>query len=185
MAAGKSPPIDWPPWWKWELEITSHAERRMEDREFNEVELREMLENAGGFEQDVVEGRFVIHTVHRRAAWHVIVEPDDEEELLVVVTPPTGWGKYSTMRRPYLEVTFRKGKPFAAYLHLPRPSGAKTARSEERGPGLVVDFAPNGEAVGIEITAPALVDRATVNRLLADLGLAGLEVDDLAPLRAA
>jgi len=89
------------------------------------------------------------------------------------------------MRRPYLEVTFRKGKPLAAYLHLPRPSGAKAARCEERGGGLVVDFAASGEAIGIEITAPSLVDLVTVNQLLHDLGASELVREDLAPLRAA
>jgi hypothetical protein len=58
----------------------------MEDREFNEVGLREMLEHASGFVPDHVEGRFVIHTAHRGTPWHVIVEPDVEDQLLVVVT---------------------------------------------------------------------------------------------------
>ena len=84
-----------------------------------------------------------------------------------------------------MEVTFRKGKPLAAYVHLPRPAGAKAARSEERSPGLVVDFAASGEAIGIEITTPSLVDLATVNRLLHELGLSQLEREDLAPLCAA
>jgi hypothetical protein len=89
------------------------------------------------------------------------------------------------MRRPYLEVTVRKGKPFAAYVHLPRPSREKASRSEERGSGMVVDFASDGRAIGIEITAPAIVDVAAVNHLLYDLGVAELDGDDLAPLRAA
>lgn len=89
------------------------------------------------------------------------------------------------MKRPCLEVTFRKGKALAAYVHLPRPAGEKAARSEEREPGLVVDFSAGGVAVGIEITAPSLVDLAAVNRLLHELGLSELEREDLAPLRAA
>lgn len=48
-----------------------------------------------------------------------------------------------------------------------------------------MDFAAGGEAIGIEITAPSLVDLAAVNRLLHDLGLSELEREDLAPLRAA
>ncbi len=35
---------------------------------------------------DVVEGRWVIETWHRRETWHVIVEPDPHEQLLVIVT---------------------------------------------------------------------------------------------------
>ena len=34
---------NWPTWWDWELEMTPHVERRMEDRNFSEVELRDML----------------------------------------------------------------------------------------------------------------------------------------------
>jgi hypothetical protein len=43
------------------------------------------------------------------------------------------------MGRPYLEVTYCKGKPFAAYLYLDRRSGDNAARSERRD-DFVVDF---------------------------------------------
>jgi hypothetical protein len=39
----------WPDWWDWQLELVPHLERRMEDRDFNELELREMLEVAHGY----------------------------------------------------------------------------------------------------------------------------------------
>ena len=32
-----------PEWWDWELELTPHVEKRMEDRTFSEVDLRLML----------------------------------------------------------------------------------------------------------------------------------------------
>lgn len=78
--------ISWPEWWTWELEISSHVEKRMEDRDFTEVELRHMLENARSFRADVVEGRWVVETRTRRRPWEVIVEPDMEQKLLVVIT---------------------------------------------------------------------------------------------------
>jgi len=78
--------VDWPPWWQWELELTPHLEKRMEDRDFGEVDLRAMLQRAHGHRVDVVEGRHVIETEHRRVPWEVIVEPDEVEHLLVVVT---------------------------------------------------------------------------------------------------
>jgi hypothetical protein len=78
--------VQWPPWWEWELELTPHLEKRMEDRGFNEVELRAMLHGALGFRADLAEGRFVIETEHGRRAWEVIVEPDEMDHLLVVVT---------------------------------------------------------------------------------------------------
>jgi hypothetical protein len=48
----------WPVWWEWELELTPHLERRMEDRAFTELDLRAMLERAAGLRADVVDGRF-------------------------------------------------------------------------------------------------------------------------------
>lgn len=76
----------WPEWWAWELELTPHLAKRMEDRDFTEVDLRDMLERASGLHEDVVEGRYVIEARFRGRAWEVIVEPDVAEELLVVVT---------------------------------------------------------------------------------------------------
>jgi hypothetical protein len=76
----------WPDWWDWELEMTPHLEQRMEERDFTEVDVREMLEVATGFAPDVVEGRFVIESPLQGRRWHVIVEPDPDDSLLVVVT---------------------------------------------------------------------------------------------------
>jgi hypothetical protein len=58
----------------------------MEDRDFSEVDLRTMLEAATGYREDVVDGRFVIETRHRKANWEVIVEPDKMAYSLVVIT---------------------------------------------------------------------------------------------------
>jgi hypothetical protein len=89
------------------------------------------------------------------------------------------------MKGPYLEVTFRKGKPLAAYLHLPHATGAKAVRSDARPQGLVVDFTADGEPFGVEITTPALVDLDALNDLLHDLHVHEVGPADLAPLRAA
>jgi hypothetical protein len=89
------------------------------------------------------------------------------------------------MKRPYLEVTFRKGKPLSAYLHLPRTSGAKAARSSARPHGLVVDFTAEGEPMGVEITAPSVVDLDALNDVLRELHVQQVEPADLTPLRAA
>ena len=58
----------------------------MEDRAFNEVDLRRMLEHAAGHRADILEGRFVIDTRHAGRSWEVIVEPDEMRQLLVVIT---------------------------------------------------------------------------------------------------
>jgi hypothetical protein len=58
----------------------------MADRDFDEIDLRTMLENASGFSPNVVPGRFTVHTRQSGQPWEVIVEPDDDDELLVVIT---------------------------------------------------------------------------------------------------
>jgi len=63
----------------------------MEDRSFNELDLRAILETASGYRPDVVDGRWVIETRDAGGSWEVIVEPDDMLELLVVVTAFPVW----------------------------------------------------------------------------------------------
>ena len=81
------PESTFPEWWNWELSFTAHAELRMEHRGVTEVDVRAMLERATGYEPSVVDGRFMIHAVHKNRPWIVIVEPDVDSTLLVVVTP--------------------------------------------------------------------------------------------------
>ena len=47
----------------------------------------------------------------------------------------------------FLEVTYRQGKPLAAYLYLPRRSGDTSARVEPRGPGFLVDWTEDGRPI--------------------------------------
>ena len=65
----------------------------MEDRGFNEVDLRTMLERASNYRPDVVERRWIIESRHQRRRWEIIVEPDNEVRLLVVVTAFPVWEK--------------------------------------------------------------------------------------------
>ena len=88
------------------------------------------------------------------------------------------------MTKPYLEVTYRQGKPFAAYVYLPRVSGDQVARTERRG-SMLIDFAADGRALGIELTTPADVRLAEINTLLASLRQPALAANDLFPLVAA
>jgi hypothetical protein len=88
------------------------------------------------------------------------------------------------MTKPYLEVTYRQGKPFAAYVYLPRVSGDQVARTERRG-SMLIDFAADGRALGIELTAPADVRLAEINALLSSMQQPLLEPSDLTPLVAA
>jgi hypothetical protein len=89
------------------------------------------------------------------------------------------------MKQRYLEVTYRKGKPLAAYLYLPREVGARAARTEDGGSGVRIDYDVIGKPIGIEITAPLAVTIAEVNAVLSRIGAAELTPEDWAPFRAA
>ncbi len=89
------------------------------------------------------------------------------------------------MKDTYLEVTYRHGRPVAAYYYLPRRPGQRSYRSKRVYPGLVVDLARSGQPIGIEITAPSKVSLAALNRLLKRLGFLPVSRAELAPLLAA
>ena len=89
------------------------------------------------------------------------------------------------MRRPYLEVKFRKGRAIAAYLYLPRSTGAKSHRTVEARPGILVDYDATGVPIGLELTAPAHTDAASINGVLIGMGLRPVDDAEFAPLRAA
>lgn len=89
------------------------------------------------------------------------------------------------MNQTYLEVTYRRGKPLAAYLYLARREGDRVARSESVDDLFVIDRAADGRPIGIDITAPTSVSAETLNQLLISLNQSPLSAADLAPLQAA
>lgn len=89
------------------------------------------------------------------------------------------------MSERYLEITYRKGKPLAAYLFLPRRPGDRSARTERFSEALVIDYGPDGRAIGIEIVHPQAVTEADINRALAHVHQSPLPDEDFAPLKAA
>ena len=76
----------WPEWWNWEVELSAHLLKRMEDRRFNQTDLRLMIEDAFGYHEGTERGRYVVQTRREGGAWEVIVEPVPEDEVLVIVT---------------------------------------------------------------------------------------------------
>ena len=84
-----------------------------------------------------------------------------------------------------LQITYRKGKPFAAYIYLAPRLGQQSARTEEITPDLLVDYADDGTPLGIEIVSPGYVSIDEIQRVLDRLGLSRLEPAELAPLKAA
>ena len=85
-----------------------------------------------------------------------------------------------------LQITYRKGRPFAAYLYLSRVTGERSVRSEASADGLlIVDFAADRRPIGIEITAPGVITIDQINDVLRNLAQQPLLEEEFAPLQAA
>lgn len=85
-----------------------------------------------------------------------------------------------------LQVTYRKGRAFAAYLHLSHQTGDKSARTVATSDGLlVVDYDATGRPLGVEITAPQAVPLDRLNQLLTELGEIPMAEHEYKPVRAA
>jgi uncharacterized protein YuzE len=84
-----------------------------------------------------------------------------------------------------LQITYRKGRPFAAYIYLNRRPGERSVRTEQASQDLLVDYAVDGRPIGIEIITPEVVTLEEVNALFDRLGLSRPSPSDLAPLQAA
>jgi hypothetical protein len=86
------------------------------------------------------------------------------------------------MNSRYLEVTYRNGKPLAAYFYLPREAGDESERSERFPSGLVIDFAADGRTIGVEIPSPSSFTLSALNEALRAANLSEATPDDVAPL---
>lgn len=85
-----------------------------------------------------------------------------------------------------LQITYRKGRPLAAYLYLSHSTGEKSVKTEASPDGLlVVDYAVDGQPIGVEITAPEAVTLERLNLLLQQLGQRPLPEAEFRPLTAA
>jgi len=86
------------------------------------------------------------------------------------------------MNSRYLEITYRRGTPVAAYFYLPRRPGDVSARTVVGEAGLVTDYAADGRAIGIEITSPSVLTLHLFNAALAAAQQPPAAPDDIAPL---
>jgi len=77
---------EWPDWWQWELELRPHLLKRMLDRGFNEIDLRQMLDNATGYRPSATAGRYVVTARYDSRDWEIVVEPDELTQQLLVIT---------------------------------------------------------------------------------------------------
>lgn len=89
------------------------------------------------------------------------------------------------MMTPSIEVTYRRGRAVAAYVSFERGTPVKCHSTREAAPGFVVDYARNGQAIGLELVSPQSSTLAAVNRVLRAVGLPALRRSDFAPLRVA
>lgn len=84
-----------------------------------------------------------------------------------------------------LQMTYREGKPFAAYIGLGRKLEDRSVRSEEIGPDIVVGFGEDGRPLGIEVIDPISTSAEDIYGVLDALGLSRPSPDALSPLTAA
>jgi uncharacterized protein YuzE len=89
------------------------------------------------------------------------------------------------MKALSVEVTYRKGRPFAAYVYLDRKPGQKSARTEEAAPELLIDYAEDGTPIGIEVVSPGYVTVDDIMAVFDKLGLRRPDPEELAPVQAA
>jgi hypothetical protein len=99
--------------------------------------------------------------------------------------PPAGLA-LPVMTERSLQVTYRKGRAFAAYLYLSDRAGERSARTEPSEDGLlVVDYQTDGRPLGVEITSPQGVMLERLNDLLVRLGQPPMAEEEFRPVRPA
>ena len=88
------------------------------------------------------------------------------------------------MKAITLQITYRQGRPFAAYIHLAGKGGRGSARSQHMGGEIVVDFDGDDRPVGLEIINPDVTPLDEIFNVFDRLGLERPDEKDLGPLVA-
>lgn len=89
------------------------------------------------------------------------------------------------MKKSFLTVTYRHGRPIAAYMQLPRQPGDRAATTERVDDILFIDRSADGRPLGVEITDPSRFDPDRLFSLLQTLGHTDVDRTDFLPLAAA
>ena len=89
------------------------------------------------------------------------------------------------MKTVSLQITYRKGKPFAAYIYLSRRNGQKSVRTEAISEDLLIDYAQDETPLGIEIVSPGMVSIDEIQAVFDRLRIGRPPRIELEPLKAA
>jgi uncharacterized protein YuzE len=84
-----------------------------------------------------------------------------------------------------LQITYRRGRPFAAYIYFDAAKHALVERSEEIAPEIVVDYDSDSNPVGVEIVSPEATGVDEILGVFDRLGITRPELTELDPLVAA
>ena len=84
-----------------------------------------------------------------------------------------------------IQVSYRDGRPFAGYIYLPRPPGAKSVRQERLSSGIVIDYSAEGTPLGIEVVSPGHSILDEINWAFDHIGVPRPSPQELAPLHVA
>lgn len=84
-----------------------------------------------------------------------------------------------------LKVTYRRGRPIAAYVYLPRQAGDRVATTEQLDAAVMVDRTADGRAIGVEIVDPSQCGPDRLMDVLRSLGQSEVDRDEFLPLAAA
>lgn len=88
------------------------------------------------------------------------------------------------LEHPFLEVSYRRGKPFAGYLYLSDARPRTPCRTVEIRPGVLIDLGDDGEPLGIEFLSPGTVTLDDLRAMEPHLRGARLRREDLSPILA-
>ena len=89
------------------------------------------------------------------------------------------------MKDRYLEITFRKGKPLAAYLYLTGKKGVQCDKTIKIDEGLIADYDHAGVPVGLEIISPTTASVQQIKDALEKLHVEPIDENELAPIKGA
>jgi len=80
-----------------------------------------------------------------------------------------------------VQVTYRHGKPLAAYIYLSSRKGQKSVRTEEFRPNVLIDYSKDGSPLGIEVLSLKL-SSDELYAVFDHLGLNRPDPKDLQPI---